>query len=160
MTAVLLNQDRSPMITYKVTPYFTNSRLADLFDVQSMAMEASVLENIDLSQGDQVHGIWDATIKFGQWSDLLLVMRVQDVEKRKQLQQMLQKSCANAPPIVLGENSTRKMEQLRGRVVACKSSKDGIYYRAVITGTKQDKARLNFVDFGNIEGNSYKITRL
>ena len=99
---------------------------------------------------DQVHGLWDATVKFGQWSDLLMVMRVKDIEKRKEMQKKLQMECNNAPPMILDSNLD--IQGMRGSLIACKYSNDGEYYRAIVTGIKPDKVRLCFVDFGNTEG--------
>jgi hypothetical protein len=156
MTAALLTQDKKPIMTYKISPYFTSTKVAEFLKLDSATSITSSLKNVSLSVNDQVHGIWDATIKFGQWSDLLLVMRAQDINRRKELQDILQECCANAPPInACGDVDVQK---LRGCLVACKFPADGQYYRAVITGSKPDKARIHFVDFGNVEGMPCKIT--
>ena len=155
LTAALLNSDKKPIMSYKITPYFMDTKVAEFLKIQK-ADVATSLKGVKLTVDEQVHGIWDATVKFGQWSDFLLLMRIQDVERRKELQSILQKCCANAPPIVI--YSDTNAQELRGQLVACKFSRDGQYYRAVVTGIKPDKARLNFIDFGNQEGTSYKIT--
>ena len=155
ITAALLNSDKNPIMTYKVSPYYMNKKVAEFLKIQSSCM-ANSLKSVELSVKDQVHGVWDATIKFGQWSDMLLIMRVQDIERRKELQNILHKYCTNAPPINIGEEID--IQKLRGQLVACRFSKDGKFYRAVVTGTKPDKARLHFVDFGNIEGKYCGIT--
>ena len=149
MTVALLDTDKSTIITYKVTPYFMNEKVANLINVDC-TYKANVVENAKLLSNEHVHGLWDATLKFSKWTDLLLVMRVPDIERRKSLQAELKQSCHDAPPIA-AKNEV-DIEKLKGHLVACKFSKDGCYYRALVTGVKPDKARLQFIDFGNVEG--------
>ena len=111
---------------------------------------AGDIQSVMLATNDQVHGLWDASVKFGTWSDLLMVMKVKDIEKIDEMQKRLQETCVNAPPMFT--NSNIDVKGIRGSLVACKFSNDGQYYRAIVTGTKPDKVRLCFVDFGNIEG--------
>ena len=125
-----------------------NKRVAEYMKIETIRKLAD-LKGIMPAVDDQVHGIWDATVKFGQWSDILMVMRVKDIEQRKEMQKLLQISCTNAPPINV--DGKMDIQEMRGCLVACKFSSDGQYYRAILTGTKPAKARLCFVDFGNTE---------
>ena len=154
MTVALMKPNKTPLLSYKVTPYYMNPKLTKLLNVPlDSKMDGSSLKGIELHPNDQVHGLWDVAVKYGQWSDIIPVMKIQDVEKRDQLQQILQKECLNAPPIVTGKESPDVLKALRGQLVAFRSSKDeDCYYRGVITGTKPDTVRLNSVDFGYVEG--------
>ena len=156
ITAALLNLDKNPIMTYKISPYFMSRKMTEFLKLESTTSTINSLQNMSLSVDDQVYGIWDVTIKFGQWPDLLIVMRAEDIKRRNELQDILQEYCANAPPINACVNND--VQKLRGCLVACKFSADGQYYRAVITGSKPDKARIHFVDFGNVEGMPCKIT--
>ena len=126
-----------------------NENVANLINVDC-TYKANVVENAKLLLNEHVHGLWDATLKFSKWTDLLLVMRVPDIERRKKLQAELKQICHNAPPIAA--KNEMDIEKLKGHLVACQFSRDGCYYRALVTGVKPDKARLQFIDFGNVEG--------
>ena len=68
-----------------------NPKLTKLLNVPlDSKMDGSSLKGIELHPNDQVHGLWDVAVKYGQWSDIIPVMKIQDVQKRDQLQQILQ----------------------------------------------------------------------
>ena len=154
IAAALLNSDKRPIMKYKISPYFMSTKMVKFLKIETSCM-ASSLKSVKISVKEKVHGLWDTTINFGQWSDYLLVLRIQDVKRRSELQQILQKACANAPPIIT--NIDMSIQTMLGQLVACKFSRDGQYYRAVVTGVKPDKVRLNFVDYGNLEGIIFKL---
>ena len=149
MTVAILNSDGNPIMNYKVEPYYFNKKVAKLMKLDS-SIASGDLKGVMLTTDDKVHVLWDVSVKFGQWSDLLMVMRIKDVEQRNELQKRLQASCINAPPLVT--DSYKDVQEIRGILVACKFSNDGQFYRAVVTGTKPDKARVSFVDYGTTEG--------